>query len=95
MPKTPHEKAMQRALMQYRAPHNYELVQEALKKAGRNDLIGFDKTCLIRPRKISSDKPWEKGSKTDRISRISSNKTKNAQTKTKQGNKSDAKRRKQ
>jgi uncharacterized radical SAM protein YgiQ len=47
----PHEKAMQRALIQYRNPKNYELVREALVKAGREDLIGFDKKCLIRPRK--------------------------------------------
>lgn len=46
----PHEKAMQRALIQYRNPKNYELVMEALIKAGRQDLIGFDKRCLIRPR---------------------------------------------
>ena len=47
----PHEKAMQRALIQYRNPANYELVEEALKKAGRDDLIGFGPKCLIRPRK--------------------------------------------
>lgn len=46
----PHEKAMQRALMQFRNPNNYELVHEALVKAGRTDLIGFDKKCLVRPR---------------------------------------------
>lgn len=50
VPKNPHEKAMQRALIQYRNPKNYELVVEALQKAGRTDLIGFDKNCLIRPR---------------------------------------------
>ena len=50
--KNPHEKAMQRALIQYRNPKNYELVKEALLKAGREDLIGFDKKCLIRPRNI-------------------------------------------
>lgn len=49
--RNPHEKAMQRALIQYRNPKNYDLVQEALTKAGRTDLIGFDKKCLIRPRK--------------------------------------------
>lgn len=49
--KNPHEKAMQRALIQYRNPKNYELVYEALKAAGREDLIGFDKKCLIRPKK--------------------------------------------
>lgn len=53
VPKTPHEKAMQRALIQYRLPRNYDLVMEALKKAGRTDLIGFDKKCLIKPRKPS------------------------------------------
>ena len=50
VPTNPHEKAMQRALIQYRNPKNYELVAEALKLAGRTDLIGFDKKCLIRPR---------------------------------------------
>ena len=50
VPKSPHEKAMQRALIQYRNPKNYDLVYEALVKAGRTDLIGFDKKCLIRPR---------------------------------------------
>ena len=50
--KNPHEKAMQRALIQYRNPKNYELVKEALLKAGREDLIGFDKKCLIRPRNV-------------------------------------------
>ncbi len=48
----PHEKAMQRALIQYREPRNYELVKEALIKTGRTDLIGFDDNCLIPPRKI-------------------------------------------
>ncbi len=48
--KNPHEKAMQRALIQYRNPKNYELIKEALIKAHREDLIGFDKKCLIRPR---------------------------------------------
>lgn len=52
--KNPHEKAMQRALIQYRNPNNYDLVYEALTKAGREDLIGFDKKCLIRPRKIKN-----------------------------------------
>ena len=45
----PHEKAMQRALIQYRKPENYKLVREALIVAGRRDLIGYDKHCLIRP----------------------------------------------
>lgn len=53
-PKNPHEKAMQRALIQYRNPKNYELVKEALIIAGRTDLIGFDKKCLIRPRNVAN-----------------------------------------
>ncbi len=51
VPVSPHEKAMQRALIQYRNPKNYDLVHEALTIAKRTDLIGFDKKCLIRPRK--------------------------------------------
>ncbi len=49
VPKTPKEKAMQRALLQYRRPQNYKLVYEALIKAGREDLIGYGPGCLIRP----------------------------------------------
>ena len=46
----PHEKAMQRALIQYRNPKNYDLVYEALHRAHRTDLIGFGPKCLIRPK---------------------------------------------
>lgn len=53
VPINPHEKAMQRALIQYRNPANYELVLEALKKADRMDLVGFDKKCLIRPKEAA------------------------------------------
>ena len=49
VPTNPHEKAMQRALIQYRNPKNYALVHEALVKAGRTDLIGYEKKCLIKP----------------------------------------------
>ena len=49
VPKDPHEKAMQRALIQYRDPANRKLVEEALKKAGREDLIGWGPECLLRP----------------------------------------------
>jgi len=45
-----HEKALQRALLQYRSPHNHDLVMEALTKAGRQDLIGFGSKCLVKPR---------------------------------------------
>ncbi len=60
VPKNPHEKAMQRALIQYRNPANYDLVKEALQKAGRTDLIGFEQKCLIRPRKLSGEKAQKK-----------------------------------
>ncbi|MBQ4531396.1 MAG: YgiQ family radical SAM protein [Lachnospiraceae bacterium] len=60
-PKNPHEKAMQRALIQYRNPKNYELVKEALTIAGRTDLIGFDKNCLIRPRNMEKWNGERKG----------------------------------
>ena len=48
-PTSPHEKAMQRALIQYRDPKNHDLVVEALKAAGREDLIGYGPKCLVRP----------------------------------------------
>ena len=54
VPKSPHEKAMQRALIQYRNPELYDLVIEALHKAGRSDLIGFGPKCLVRPRQMRS-----------------------------------------
>lgn len=53
VPRNPHEKAMQRALIQYRNPENYEPVKEALLREHREDLIGFDPSCLIRPRKTT------------------------------------------
>ena len=63
VPKDPKEKAMQRALIQYKNPKNYDLVYEALIKANRKDLIGFGKNCLIRPRTKRSNynRPYQKG----------------------------------
>ena len=49
VPKNPHEKEMQRALIQYRNPENRKLIEEALRVAHREDLIGFGPKCLIRP----------------------------------------------
>ena len=49
VPKNPHEKAIQRALMQYKNPANRELVLEGLKMTGRMDLVGYGPKCLIRP----------------------------------------------
>jgi len=51
--KSKHDKALQRALIQFRNPKNYNLVQEALHKAGRLDLIGFGPLCLIKPRRVT------------------------------------------
>lgn len=48
--KTPHDKAMQRALIQFYKAQNYDLVYEALKRAKRFDLIGFGPKCLIKPK---------------------------------------------
>lgn len=50
VPKSKRDKAMQRALLQYRAPRNYDLVYSALVEAGREDLIGFGHRCLIKPK---------------------------------------------
>ncbi len=58
VPTNPHEKAMQRALIQYRRPENRPLVEEALKLAGRTDLIGYGPKCLIRP-----EKGWHQGTR--------------------------------
>jgi hypothetical protein len=49
VPRTPHDKAMQRALLQYKKPQNRKLVLEALRLAGREDLIGYGKNCLVAP----------------------------------------------
>jgi uncharacterized radical SAM protein YgiQ len=59
--KTPHEKAMQRALIQFRNPKNYKLVYEALQKTGRKDLIGYGRRCLIKPPKAKN------ATKSDRV----------------------------
>ena len=54
--RNPHDKALQRALIQYRKPENYDLVKEALIKAHRQDLIGFDRSkCLIAPRNVAQN----------------------------------------
>ncbi|MBR1694265.1 MAG: DUF3362 domain-containing protein, partial [Selenomonas sp.] len=47
--KSPEDKRMQRALMQYWLPKNQAIVRKALTIAGRQDLIGYDKKCLVRP----------------------------------------------
>ena len=49
VPRTPQEKALQRALLQYFRPENHDIVEQALIRAGRTDLIGNSPACLIRP----------------------------------------------
>ncbi len=85
VPESPHEKAMQRALIQYRDPKNYDLVLEALKKSGRMDLVGYGRNCLIRPKQKkapeegrtqgSSRDPKKTGKKKKTIRNIHSKKT--------------------
>ena len=66
VPKDPHEKAIQRALMQYKNPANRKLVLEGLQRAGRMDLVGFGPKCLIRPEKKNSFSPGNKNSGSSR-----------------------------
>ncbi len=56
VPKTEHEKAMQRALIHFKNPKNYSLVYEALKITGRQDLIGYGRKCLLKPRSANKNK---------------------------------------
>ena len=63
VPKSYEERAMQRALLQYARPENYALVKKALIQAGRDDLIGFDRDCLIRPRRTKDGKRGQNGEK--------------------------------
>ena len=61
VPVDPKEKAMQRALLQFKRKENHRLVREALLIAGREDLIGFGKECLVRPEYNSMDRPQSRG----------------------------------
>ena len=62
VPKSPHEKEMQRALIQYRNPKNRALVKEALELAGRTDLIGYGPKCLLRPESGRNHQEYTGGS---------------------------------
>lgn len=88
VPRLPEEKAMQRALLQYFNPKNHALVVEALKKAGRRDLIGNGKDCLVRditPKR--HDEPFS-GGKTGFSGRVRSNSLKHGQLRTGRGDRS-------
>ena len=88
VPKSAHEKEMQRALIQYRNPANYDLVVEALKLAKRTDLIGYSKECLVRPRKenVEKDKGYSKGQKVSKDKNGHSNRKDNQSSLKKVGN---------
>ena len=60
VPKTMEEKQMQRALLQPNDPKNHSLIIKALQKTGRQDLIGFEASCLVRPRLLQKEKPVSK-----------------------------------
>lgn len=74
--KTAEEKAMQRALLQWRRPDKRLIVLAALKKAGREDLIGFGKECLIRPNRGERPAAKQKREDTPRKGRSSASGTK-------------------
>jgi uncharacterized radical SAM protein YgiQ len=63
VPKSSHERKLQRALLQYRNPSNHRLVREALKIAGREDLIGWGEKCLVPPEKKESRERQERREK--------------------------------
>ncbi|PBE99803.1 YgiQ family radical SAM protein [Clostridioides difficile] len=77
VPKSKRDKAMQRALLQYRAPRNYDLVYSALVEAGREDLIGFGHRCLIKPK---NEKPYFNRNNSKK--NVSKGKNKNKKTNT-------------
>ena len=71
--KTPHEKAMQRALLQWARPDKRPLVIQALKEVGRTDLIGFGKECLVRPDRGGYRSHDGKGGKPDKTGKPGEN----------------------
>jgi len=69
IPRSMHEKAMQRALIQYRSPRNYALVEEALRLGHREDLIGYGPKCLIRPKIVKAADPLDKEGKPKKMNK--------------------------
>lgn len=79
--KTPHDKRLQRALLQYRNPKNYELVREALVKAGRQDLIGYEAKCLIRPPRNKQNIAVSQPENSNKKRRLAPSRTQHSKTK--------------
>lgn len=77
VPKDREVKQMQRALLQYRKKENYNLILKALKEAGREDLIGFDEKCIIRPnierKNVNNKAPKSNTRKTKEVKNIKTN----------------------
>jgi len=96
VPKSPREKAMQRALLQYRKKENYHIVVEALKEAHREDLIGFGPNCLVKPLKemiLSGGSSHKKADSKHKKSDIKQKKTDGRKSKTdSKSKKTDSKR---
>ena len=97
--RNPHRKAMQRALIQYKNPENYQLVKEALLENHREDLIGFSEKCLIPPRPFKSAPVGRKDNNKPKVSTNKRNSKKNTEKKNtsikskgiKQGNRNNKK----
>lgn len=77
VPKEKQEKAMQRALLQFRNPKYYDLVYEALVQAGRKDLIGFGAKCLIKPKESKYNSAYNKNKEKEKSKDKSSKKENN------------------
>ena len=89
IPKSPHEKAMQRALLQWRRPEMKKLVLEALEKSGRKDLYGYGKNCLIRPDKEEKNGKSDRNRKPDKNNKQGNNKKTDKNIKKPGGSKSN------
>ncbi|MDF2530727.1 MAG: YgiQ family radical protein [Clostridia bacterium] len=87
VPRTPEEKEMQRALIQYRNPKNYALIYKALIKAGRKDLIGFGEKCLIKPPR-NNEQADKIGNKNNSSRSESKDRRENAQPRSRSNNRS-------
>ena len=87
VPKTRHEKAMQRALLQFRNPKHYNLVYEALTEAGRTDLIGYGPKCLIKPKGNKNNVEYNKNKKTGTYKSKAKNKPNTKEDNRKESNK--------
>ena len=92
VPKSKGEKAMQRALLQYSAPRNYDLVHAALVEAGREDLIGFGPKCLIKPKDArgSLNRQFDKNKKHNKSNDRNSRGGKNNKNTDRRNNKSNS-----